>query len=90
MSDTPRTDHLWKISNPRLTVDTAMQHAEHLERERNILFEAVTDAIERFDRISWGWDGDCGSGNIMQDLEEARDKVCTSNPGRQPPAPGRG
>ena len=54
--------------------------AQSIERERNILLAAITEAVARFDKLSWGWDGDCGTGNIMRELEEARDKVCTSNP----------
>lgn len=54
--------------------------ARQIERERNILFAAISEAVARFDKLSWGLDGDCGTGNIMQELEEARDKVCTLNP----------
>ena len=50
-----------------------------LERERNILFAAITKAVARFDKLSLGWDGDCGTGNIMRELEEVLDKVCTLN-----------
>ena len=81
---TPRTDAAYDAENwtdgPD-RIDRMLETSEELERERNRLFLAVTDAIERFDKICWGWDGDCGAGNIMRDLEEVRDAVCTSNPG---------
>lgn len=86
---TPRTDAAYDAENGEDNsdrIDRMLKTSEDLERERNRLFLAVTDAIARFDRISWGWDGDCGAGNIMRDLEKVRDAVCTSNAGGQPPA----
>lgn len=56
MSDTPRTDHLWRISNPRLTVDTAMQHAEHLERELAVARKGLEAVASLMDE-SHGVDG---------------------------------
>ena len=64
MSDTPRTDHLWKISNQRLTVDTAMQHAEHLERE-------LCYARTLLDRVYGVWMSD----NTGNDFIDALDPV---------------
>lgn len=79
---TPRTDAAYDAINGTDgpdRIDRMLKTSEELERERNRLYLAVTDAIRRFDKISWGWDGDCGAGNIMRDLEEVRDAVCTSN-----------
>ena len=77
-SDTPIVD-AWMCSGNGW--GSLIDLAQFIERERNILFAAITKAVARFDKLSWGWDGDCGTGNIMRELEEARDKVCTLNPG---------
>ena len=87
MSNTPRTDAAYDAKNGEDgpdRIDRMLKTSEELERERNRLFLAITDAVERFDKICWGWDGDCGAGNIMRDLEEVRDAVCTSNPSVHP------
>jgi len=38
--------------------------------EINRLREAVKAACADFECVSWGHDGDCGSGKIMEKLEE--------------------
>lgn len=80
---TPRTDAAYDALNGTDgpdRIERMLKTSEELERERNRLYLAVTDVIERFDKIRWGWDGDCGAGIIMRDLEEVRDAVFTSNP----------
>jgi hypothetical protein len=54
-------------------------NCKSIQEQRDILLAAVTDAIARFDKVHWGWDGDCGSSFIMRDLENARDAVLTLN-----------
>lgn len=61
-------------------LEAAADRIEALERERRILSTAIETAIARFDDITWGWDGNCGAGNIMNDLEGALTAVRTSNP----------
>ena len=34
------------------------------------LREAIRTAINEFDAVKWGYDGDCGSGKILERLEE--------------------
>ena len=42
------------------------------EQERIAQLEAaINEAVDRYGSISWGWDGDCGSERIIDDLEEA-------------------
>lgn len=91
-SDTPRTDTFFDDHLDFGYYESNEWHkfASQLERERNILFVAITEAVARFDKLSWGWDGDCGTGDIMRELEEARDKVCTLNPTADPRTTGIG
>ena len=34
------------------------------------LQEAIKLAVKKFEEVRWGWDGDCGSGRILDELEE--------------------
>jgi len=36
---------------------------------------AVKKFIEKFDEIRWGWDGDCGSQVLVNDLEETIERI---------------
>ena len=85
MTDTPETDKaraeyletIW-TSGARITKDLVpIEHARRMERERDearreleTLRDAVRHASEKFDAVSWGWDGDCGSRLIIEVLEE--------------------
>ena len=41
------------------------------DQERIAQLEAaINEAVDRYGSISWGWDGDCGSERIIDDLEE--------------------
>ena len=40
---------------------------EELQRLR----AAIRTAVNDFENVSWGWDGDCGSGRIIEKLEDA-------------------
>ncbi len=44
----------------------ARKHAEDLEA----VYAAIRAASSRFDNISWGWDGDCGTQDIISTLED--------------------
>ncbi len=44
----------------------ARKHAEELEAAYN----AIRFASDRFERVNWGWDGDCGSKDIIETLED--------------------
>ena len=35
------------------------------------LRKAIETAVKEFESINWGWDGDCGSGEIISILEDA-------------------
>jgi hypothetical protein len=40
------------------------------ERKLELAYMAIRTALEQFERVNWGWDGDCGSKNIIACLEE--------------------
>lgn len=52
----------------------ARQHAEELELTRN----AIRFASSRFERVNWGYDGDCGTADIMATLEDILPENATS------------
>lgn len=39
-------------------------------KDREQIIKAVIDAVQQFDQIEWGWDGDCGSAAIIDRLVE--------------------
>ena len=43
---------------------------ETTNRPLELAYTAIRTAVEQFDRVNWGWEGDCGSKNIMRTLEE--------------------
>jgi len=42
----------------------------NLAEELESVYNAIRLASTRFERISWGWDGDCGSKDIISTLED--------------------
>lgn len=43
---------------------------EELVSEIKRLRTAIQTAVNDFENVNWGWDGDCGSGRIIEKLEE--------------------
>lgn len=43
---------------------------ETTKRRLKLAYIAIRTAVEQFERVNWGWEGDCGSKNIMRTLEE--------------------
>lgn len=40
-------------------------------RERNrVTLEVIRSAVEEFESINWGWDGDCGTSSMVERLKE--------------------
>ena len=48
----------------------AYQDTKNLIEEVESLRNAIRLVSEKFDAIKWGWDGDCGSRQIIEELEE--------------------
>ena len=55
----------------------AIQRLDYYERKIATLessvqaaHSAIRFAFDRFERVSWGWDGDCGSKDIIATLED--------------------
>lgn len=40
-----------------------------LEQGNRELVKLIGETVERFERVRWGWDGDCGSQSIIDSLE---------------------
>ena len=45
------------------------------EEKINLLIEAVKTAISEFEIITFGYDGDCGSAQIIDTLEETLEEI---------------
>jgi hypothetical protein len=48
-----------------------MGYIQDLEAERDKLRSAIETAVARFGALRWGYDGDCGSTEIMSELEDS-------------------
>jgi hypothetical protein len=55
-----------------------------LVNEIKRLRAAIETAVKDFESVSWGWDGDCGSGRIISTLEDA---LSSENAGAVAPPP---
>jgi hypothetical protein len=62
----------------RDTLNELERRAEKAEAEVEELRGAILQAVNAFDKIPWGYDGDCGSGDIFSFLED------TLNPNDNP------
>jgi hypothetical protein len=79
----------WRKTNPlryehnglsavRVSIDDACELLDEAEAEVERLRGAILQAVNAFDKIPWGYDGDCGSGDIFSFLED------TLNPNDKP------
>ena len=53
------------------------------ERRLELAHNAIRVATEQFDRVKWGWEGDCGSKNIMRVLQEFLPRIQLKMDGSQ-------
>ena len=51
-----------------------------LNKEVEALRNAIRLASAKFDAVDWGWDGDCGSGRIIEELENILPENASVNP----------
>ena len=68
-SDTPETDEATQW-HEGIGWAVHAHMAAKLERERNALRDAIKKAAAKYDKIRWGYDGDCGANDIISELEE--------------------
>jgi hypothetical protein len=50
--------------------DAGWKRADEAEAKLEAAYNAIRFASARFERVSWGWDGDCGSKDIIATLED--------------------
>jgi hypothetical protein len=63
-SDCPeRIEETWRA-------DAGWKRADEAEAKLEAAYNAIRFASERFERVDWGWDGDCGSKDIIATLED--------------------
>lgn len=55
--------------------DEATKVIDALNSRIAILKQAVKTAIDKFDHVTWGYDGDAGSAAIMAELENVLDET---------------
>ena len=48
---------------------TAEKHVVAARKERDQLLNAIRKAATEYKAVKWGWDGDCGTDEIMKRLE---------------------
>lgn len=41
----------------------------------DIQIQKIREQIQKFYDIRWGWDGDCGSKDIIENIEEIIDEI---------------
>ena len=50
-------------------INTAKSASSTSERKLELAYTAIRVAVAEFEQVNWGWDGDCGSRNIIARLE---------------------
>jgi hypothetical protein len=75
-----RGGEIWEWDGQKwreLFASDAIQRLDYYERKIATLdsnlqtaLNAIRFASDRFDRVSWGWEGDCGSKDIIATLED--------------------
>lgn len=55
--------------------DAAIEVIDALNSRIAILNQAIKTAIDKFDHVTWGYDGDAGSAAIMAELENVLDET---------------
>jgi hypothetical protein len=56
-------------------------HVAAIEDAYRIMRDAMVEAIARYGKINFGWDGDCGCDAIFADLDNALDRAEASQGG---------
>lgn len=67
------------MAEARLMREVLDQSSE-AERLRN----AIRSFVTAFDQVQWGWDGDCGSGNLVEVLFESLVNTQPTHPETKP------